>query len=555
MGNWADRGTRTFAAARRYAAQTARQAAQQTAERTAPVRASVRRTTLQVAQRTAERTGPVRVSALRSARRVGRRYAYAPTRWVVGVAAGSGLVLAVVSIAAAGPWQGGQRASDAALAAGHPVAAAHHPGHPPAPRPAGPAWHDAADVLAPAGAAGTLPTGAGLGGALAGALADPALGKVTASVVDVSDGRTLYSVGADQDQEPASTNKIATATAALSLLGPDHRFTTEVVGDASTGLTLVGGGDPTLSASTGPDSLTALAAATAAALHAAAAASPSASPSSGTHHVSLHYDISLFSQPALHPIGVNDNIALVQALTSDEGRLDPTSTENAPRYADPAAHAASVFAAALAADGVDVDTAPTQATAPAHAPVLAQVQSGPLSGIVERMLTESDNDVAEALGHAVALASGKPATFTDAAASVTARLSQLGVRLGATHLSDSSGLSSADGIPAAVLTQLLVLDASPAHPELRSVLSGLPIAGFTGTLDNRYGGDGSEAGLGVVRAKTGTLSTVNTLAGLVVDRSGRLLAFAFMSNGGGGADAARAALDRLAAGVATCGCD
>ncbi|WP_052442628.1 D-alanyl-D-alanine carboxypeptidase/D-alanyl-D-alanine endopeptidase [Streptacidiphilus neutrinimicus] len=546
MGNWADRGGRAAATARRVAGQVARQAA--------------------------ERTGPIRASALRSAerawreygrpygRKYGRRYAYAPTRWVVGVAAGSGLVLVVVSIAVAGPWQGGQRVGDRALAEGRPSAAARHGGRPGTPKPAGPAWHDAADVLAPASGSGTLPTAAGLGGTLAGPMGVSVLGRVTASVVDVTDGHTLYSVGADQAQEPASTNKIATATAALSLLGPDHRFTTKVVGDAATGLTLVGGGDPTLSASSGPDSLTALAAATAAALRAQASpsassgASASAAPLGGGHRITLHYDISLFSAPALHPIGVNENIALVQALTADEGRLDPTSTENAPREADPALHAANAFAAALTADGVDVDTSPSQGTAPANAPQLAQVQSAPLSDIVERMLTESDNDVAEALGHAVALASGRPATFTDAAAAVTARLARLGIRLGSTHLADSSGLSGDDGIPAAVLTQLLVLDASPAHPELRSVISGLPIAGFTGTLDNRYGGAGSEAGLGVVRAKTGTLQTVNTLAGLVVDRSGRPLAFAFMSNGSGSQDAARAALDVLASRLATCGC-
>jgi D-alanyl-D-alanine carboxypeptidase/D-alanyl-D-alanine-endopeptidase (penicillin-binding protein 4) len=538
MGNWADRGGRTAAAARRVAVQAARQAAQ--------------------------RTAPTRASALRSAKRAGRRYAYAPTRWVVGVAAGSGLVLAVAGIAAAGPWQGGQRVSEHALAVGHPVAAAHRPGPSPAPTPDRPAWHEAADVLAPAGASGTLPTGSGLGNALAGPMGDSVLGHVTASVVDVTDGRSLFRVNADQPQEPASTNKIATATAALSLLGPDHRFTTKVVGDAATGLTLVGGGDPTLTASSGLDSLTALATATAAALRASAsppgsspsgpAPSGSAGPAGGGHRVQLDYDISLFSAPALHPIGVNDNIALVQALSADEGRLDPTSTENAPRYLDPAAHAASVFAALLAADGVNVDTSPSQGAAPANAPLVAQVRSAPLSDVVERMLTNSDNDVAEALGHAVALASGKSATFTNAAAAVTARLSRLGIRLGGTHLADSSGLSGGDGIPAAVLTQLLVLDASPAHPELRSVISGLPVAGFTGTLDNRYGGDGSEAGLGVVRAKTGTLQTVNTLAGLVVDRSGRLLAFAFMSNGSGSQDAARAALDRLAAKVASCGC-
>jgi D-alanyl-D-alanine carboxypeptidase/D-alanyl-D-alanine-endopeptidase (penicillin-binding protein 4) len=105
-----------------------------------------------------------------------------------------------------------------------------------------------------------------------------------------------------------------------------------------------------------------------------------------------------------------------------------------------------------------------------------------------------------------------------------------------------------------VLTQLLVLAASPAHPELRAIVGGLPVAGFTGTLDPDSEGFGSSSGLGVVRAKTGSLSTVNTLAGLVVDRDGRLLAFAFMSNGSGAAASARSALDSLAGRVAACGC-
>ena len=133
-------------------------------------------------------------------------------------------------------------------------------------------------------------------------------------------------------------------------------------------------------------------------------------------------------------------------------------------------------------------------------------------------------------------------------------LTALGVPLGGTRLADASGLSSQDVIPAEVLTRLLVLASSPEHPELRSVVSGLPVAGFTGTLDNRYDTGGEEAGLGVVRAKTGSLSTVNTLAGLVVDRDGRLLVFAFMSNGSGSVDSSRSALDLLAGRVAVCGC-
>jgi len=482
--------------------------------------------------------------------RAARGYALASTRTVVLTAGGLGLVLAATSIAATGPWQGGQRVGQGRSGEGARSRAR-------APRPRvmalpAPSWQPAGDVLLPAvgatDAAAPLPTRAALAADLGGELAVPALGRATASVVDVATGRTLYASGAATPQTPASTNKIATATAALSLLGPGHRFTTRVVTAAPGRIVLVGGGDPTLTgaATGGSDpvaSLATLADRTAAALLA-----------SGTRSVRLGYDISLFTGSPLHPIGVNDNIALVQALTVDEGRTDPASTEDAPRYADPAATAAADFARLLGARGITVQGGPVQATAPAAATPLAQVESQPLAEIVERMLTNSDNDIAEALGHQVAVAAGQPATFTGGATAVLDTLRGLGIRLGGARLYDSSGLDSQDALPADVLTQLLALDASPAHPELRPIVTGLPVAGFTGTLDPGVEGFDSSTGLGVVRAKTGSLSTVNTLAGLVVDHDGRLLAFAFMSNGSGGADSARAALDALAGRVAACGC-
>ena len=496
--------------------------------------------------------------------RAARGYALAPVRTVALVAGGVGLALAAGSIAAAGPWQGGQRTAEARQVKPQVKVVVRVKPRPVPP----PVWIAPQDVLQstdvtpvtsvpPVAAGGTpsspqapLPTAGALAAALAPALASDALGKVTASVVDAATGRTLYSSGAAVPQTPASTNKIATSVAALSLLGPAHRFTTTVVSPAPGRIVLVGGGDPTLTAAAthGADpqaSLATLADRTATALK-----------STGTTKVRLGYDISLFSGPAVHPIGINDNIALVQALTVDEGRLDPHSTENAPRYADPAATAASTFAALLRKRGITVTGGPalTTPSKAAKAAPMAEVSSQPLSEIVERMLTESDNDVAETLGHQVAIAAGDPATFTGGATAVRQELAKLGIRLGGTRLVDSSGLSGLDVIPANVLTQLLVLASSAAHPELRSVVSGLPVAGFTGTLDNRYDSGSSTAGLGVVRAKTGSLSTVNTLAGLVVDRDGRLLVFAFMSNGSGDALSARTALDRLAGRVAVCGC-
>jgi len=75
--------------------------------------------------------------------------------------------------------------------------------------------------------------------------------------------------------------------------------------------------------------------------------------------------------------------------------------------------------------------------------------------------------------------------------------------------------------------------------------SGLPVAGVTGTLTDRFATAGTSAGRGVVRAKTGTLTGVNSLSGLVRDTQGRLLAFSFIADGSPGPVLdARAALDR-----------
>ena len=85
-----------------------------------------------------------------------------------------------------------------------------------------------------------------------------------------------------------------------------------------------------------------------------------------------------------------------------------------------------------------------------------------------------------------------------------------------------------------------------------SVLTGLPIAAFTGTLTTRY--TDATGAAGVVRAKTGTLTGVNTLAGTVVDKDGQLLAFAFMASNTTNTLEAQAALDHTATALAACGC-
>src|SRR5207247_428660 len=101
---------------------------------------------------------------------------------------------------------------------------------------------------------------------------------------------------------------------------------------------------------------------------------------------------------------------------------------------------------------------------------------------------------------------------------------------------DGSGLSTNDRLPAKLLSSILAVAAGPDGSDprtskLRPLLAGLPVAGGSGTLADRYKDPNSTAGRGLVRAKTGTLSGVNTLAGVVLDADGRVLVFALMSNG------------------------
>ena len=420
-------------------------------------------------------------------------------------------------------------------------------------------------------APGPEPTAAGLSSALSPVLRDPALGKgVGAVVADPATQRVLFGVNQSTPATPASTTKLVTSAAALTVLGPGARFTTRVVLGSSPGdIVLVGGGDPALAAGHPPASqypqpatLAGLAASTARALRAR-----------HLSRVRLGYDSSLFTGPPLAPgwpdsYVNNGNVTPITALEVDQGRLDPAGKpEDAddpgnprPRSWNPAADAAGAFASFLSADGVTVAGNPSPARHNAHAAEVARVQSPPLSAIVEWMLGESNNVIAEFLARHVALATGRPATFSGASGAVMATVTRrLGLPAAQIHLVDGSGLSPQDQIAPAALVHIVTLNASPGHPALRSALTGMPVSGFSGTLATGSGlfGNQGSAALGLVRAKTGNLDTVASMAGLADDRDGRLLAFAIMADripGAGKLPAAASAIDRFAATLASCGC-
>ena len=371
-------------------------------------------------------------------------------------------------------------------------------------------------------------------------------GRTGVIVTELSTAEVLYERSADVPLTPASTLKLLTAAAVLNVLGPEARFTTSVVpGEASDEIVLFGGGDPTLSTDDplmrGSTSLAELAEQTAAALE-----------DSGVDRVVLGFDDALFTGPAVNPAWrstyVSGGVAApVSALAVDGGRATPGF---AARTGDPALAAASAFVRLLTDQGIAVEGTPQRVVAPSNATPIAAIESRPLADIVEYVIASSDNDMAEILARHVALGLGRPGSSDEAAHAITEVLDGLGIDVSAMTVLDGSGLARDNAVPARALTEVLAVAADPANAHLRPVITGLPVAAFNGTLRERV-----EDAPGQVRAKTGTLTGVHSLAGVVVGDGGVAYAFALVSNDAGNALQARAALDEVAAALAGCGCE
>ena len=375
-------------------------------------------------------------------------------------------------------------------------------------------------------------------------------GGYSGSVIDVGTGKTLFAHRAGSAEIPASVNKILTSAAVLSELGPEHRFTTKVVASGAKKIILVGGGDPYLASRTTATTYPARASVVDLAKKTAASLKKTKTTS-----VSLGYDATLFSGPAWNPTwptGYADQVTPTSALWVDEGRLAGGSP--GPRTSDPAGQAAKAFAAALKKQGIKV-TAVTKDEAGAGDKTIAAVQSMPLERIVEQVLMASDNDGAEVLFRQVAVAGGRPGSISQARKQLKITLTKLKAWHEDTVVHDGSGLSRDDRIGAETLSRLLRLAAQESHPELRGVITGLPVAGVEGSLKGRFDADATVAARGMVRGKTGTLRQVYSLAGFVRTTDGTLVVYAFITNGATSEYAAKAWLDKVAATVASCGCD
>ena len=350
------------------------------------------------------------------------------------------------------------------------------------------------------------------------ALADPRFESATIGLaVWVAGAGMVVNHNADVALRPGSNEKLLVAWGAYGVIGPTATLTTEVRADGEIdgnvlrgNLVLVGGGDPSLR-STGPHSIDRLAAMVRA---------------QGVTEVTgdLVADESRFDDARKAPGWTERHVPLfvgpVSALAVDGNylRTDPEYVTN------PAAGNLAEFRAALQRRGVTVSGGDRMGTAPEPAPALASVDSAPVSQLVRYMLSNSENFYAEMLLKEVGRRALGRGTLENGVAAVRELAATAGVQLTG-RAADGSGLSRDNSRPAREWTELLV--AARDQPWFDSLLVGLPLAGRSGTLANRFLGTPGEAN---VRAKTGSVRSTRALSGYLTTAGGRQVVFSLVVN-------------------------
>lgn len=213
---------------------------------------------------------------------------------------------------------------------------------------------------------------------------------------------------------------------------------------------------------------------------------------------------------------------------------------------NPTLHFAHVFREQLIAAGIDVsggaaDIDDVSLPSGRDTTVLHTHRSRPLAEIVRPVLKDSVNVYAEAVFRLNARGEALP-TNDAALEAVKARLTAWGLSPADQQLVDGSGLSRRSVISPQLL--VAILRRMHAQGEQSPFYTALPVAGVDGSLASRMRGTAAE---GNVRAKTGTMSNIRSLAGYLRTAGGERLAFAIMLNNfeGTGADA-NAAIDAIA---------
>jgi len=430
----------------------------------------------------------------------------------------------------------------------------------PTPTVAIPTLDDAAQPLQPVSGSAPIPVATAVARTLAAAVADPALGPRPGVVVrDAFTGQTLLAKDPDRPRVAASTGKLLTALAVATTLDTRATMATRVVqGSRPDEVVLVAGGDTMLAKGRGnPASVEGRAGLADLAAQVAAALQPA-----GTTTVRLRLDTTYAKGPRWAPGWNRADVDLgFTGGVSQLGLAGQRAVPYKPAPRDPEAATAAAFVSALGRVGITARLTPEvtwSTAAPEGAAELGRVESAPVGDVLALALADSDNALTEGLARQAAVEAGGSATFEAAVAFVEKTVAAQGVDLTGVTLKDTSGLTSGQAIPPSVVSEVLQRGADGSVPGMQQVVAGLPVAGLSGTLHDRFDTARTRAVAGVARAKTGTLTGASGIAGTVIDADGRVLSFVVLadgiSGGGVGTLAARAALDRFVATLATCGC-
>ncbi|ARC57500.1 D-alanyl-D-alanine carboxypeptidase DacC [Frondihabitans sp. 762G35] len=381
--------------------------------------------------------------------------------------------------------------------------------------------------------------------------ADSRLGTFEGTVLDASTGETVFDRNGSTPARTGSVMKTLTSAVALSVLGPDYRFTTRVVGTGGS-ISLVGGGDPTLSTlPAGSESVYP------GAPKIRDLATQVKAKLGSTPLTSIQLDSSFWnnadSYDASWPVSERTigYQPLIVPLMIDGDRANPQAATS-PRSTDPVGRAGDAFRQALVSAGVTgaSTAAITRGTATSTA-VLGEVRSQPVSTLIGQMIPNSDNTLAEMLARVSSKVSGSDGSAASLTAVYKAALSKgYGLDASTITIIDGSGESLNDGVPSAVVSQLMIKVMNRVG-SLGILYDTLPVAGQSGTLASRFTGANAVA-RGHVHAKTGWIDSAYTLGGVIDAQDGTKLTFAFYAIGNV-SGSARQALDTLTAAVYSCG--
>jgi len=209
----------------------------------------------------------------------------------------------------------------------------------------------------------------------------------------------------------------------------------------------------------------------------------------------------------------------------------PLSSESKVFYQkidNPVLYATALLTELMAQNKISFNGTVRKGTIPSAAYEILREKSKPLAEIVRDMMKHSSNFTAEQITkHLGAVRLGRPGSTEKGINVISDYLESIGIPKNTYSLENGSGLSSSNRLSAKQLTQVL----TAAYNDFRirpDFIASLSILGVDGTM--RKWNHAPQL-RGALRAKTGSLANVSTLAGYIPAKSGDIIAFAILANG------------------------